>query len=73
MFNPFKRLMALIPDPPLQVGTVSSTDSGVATLALPGGGLTQARGAATVGSKVFFRDGLIEGPAPNLPIEVIEI
>jgi hypothetical protein len=73
MFNPFKRLKALLPDPPLQVGEVLSFSDGVATIEVPGGGISQARGDTTVGAKVFFRDALIEGPAPNLPVEVIEI
>jgi len=72
-FNPWKALQALVAGPPLQVGTVVSVDSGVATIALPGGGVVQARGSGTAGQRVFFRDGSIEGEAPNLPIEVIEI
>jgi hypothetical protein len=73
MFNPYKRLLALIPNPPLQVGEVLTYADGVATIQVPGGGTAQARGTATVGDRVFFRDGLIEGPAPDLPVEVIEI
>jgi len=71
--NPYKALKALLGDPPLQVGTVVSIAGGVATIQLPGGGLQQARGAATVNGRVFFRDGVIEGEAPDLPIEQIEI
>ncbi len=73
MFNPYKRLLALIPNPPLQVGEVIAYGDGVATIEVPGGGIAQARGETDVGAKVFFRDGLIEGPAPDLPVEVIEI
>lgn len=72
-FNPFKRLLALLPNPPLQVGEVIQYADGVATIEVPGGGIAQARGETTVGAKVFFRDGSIEGPAPDLPVEVIEI
>lgn len=72
-FNPYKRLLALIPNPPLQVGEVVQFNDGVATIEVPGGGIAQARGSTTVGAKVFFRDGLIEGPAPDLPVEVIEL
>lgn len=73
MFNPYTRLLALLPKSPLQVGEVLSLEDGVATVQLPGGGLAQARGTALVGTLVFFRDGAIEGPAPELPIEVIEL
>lgn len=58
--NPYVRLMGLLPQRPLLVGTVTSVDNGVATLELPGGGTDQARGDASVGQHVFFRDGAIE-------------
>lgn len=71
--NPFKRLLALIPAPPLQAGDVVEIADGMATIELPGGGLIRARGDAAVSDRVFVRNGLIEGPAPDLPIEIIEI
>ena len=73
MLNPYKALRALLPDAPLQVGTVDSYSAGVASITLPGGGLITARGTTTVGARVFVRDGVIEGPAPTLPIELIEV
>lgn len=72
-YNPYKRLLALIPNAPLQVGDVVEFNDGVADIEVPGGGIAQARGDTTVGARVFFRDGVIEGPAPDLPVEVIEI
>ncbi len=71
--NPFKRLKALLPDAPLLVGTVLAIDNGVATIEMDDGGRQQARGEAAVSDRVFFRDNLIEGPAPSLPLEIIEI
>lgn len=71
--NPYTLLRDLLPEPALQVGTVLSIVNGVATIELPGGGMAQARGDAAVGLRVFFRNDLIEGLAPNLPVEVIEI
>lgn len=73
MFNPYKRLLALIPNPPLQVGEVTDYADGVANIELPGGATAQARGDVSIGDRVFFRDGVIEGPAPDLPVEVIEV
>ena len=73
MRNPYKLLRELMPQAPLQVGTVISTVNGVATVEQPGGGRSTARGTALAGARVFFRDSVIEGPAPNLPIELIEI
>ncbi|WP_155301348.1 hypothetical protein [Cupriavidus necator] len=71
--NPYKVLLGLLPDPPLQVGTVLSISNGVATVQLPGGGLLQARGATSQGATVFVRDGVIEGAAPSLPVQVIDV
>lgn len=73
MRNPFVELLSLIPTAPLQVGEVVAEADGVATIELPDGAQVQARGPAAVTDRVFFRDGVIEGTAPALPIEVIEI
>lgn len=71
MRNPYKLLRDLLPQTPLQVGTVLSVANGVAVIELPGGGRAIARGATAAGARVFFRDSVIEGSAPNLPIELI--
>lgn len=47
--------------------------SAVPDIELPGGGRVQARGEALAGERVFLRDGVIEGPAPTLPVDVIEV
>ena len=73
MHNLYQQFRSLLPDPPLQVGTVLATNGGVATVQMPGGGLLKARGTALVGQKVFVRDGVIEAIAPNLTLEIIEI
>lgn len=66
MHNPFRQFLELLPDRPLQVGTVASVLGEVAVVDLPGGGSIQARGQATVGMRVWVRDGVIEGEAPAL-------
>lgn len=73
--NPYKLLRDLLPDAPLLVGTVQSISNGTATIAMPGTGLSTARCAEgiTVGMLVFFRDSVVEGQAPTLPVEVIEV
>ena len=63
----------MLPDAPLQAGTVLEVGSGVVLVVLPGGGLIRARGSATVGQTVFVRDEVIEGIGPSLPLEIIEI
>ena len=45
----------------------------MATIALPGGGQDKARGAATIGQTVYFRGGVIEGPASELPVDEVEV
>lgn len=72
-YNPYKRLLGLLPANPLQVGDVVAVDNGVATLQMPGGGQVTVRGAATFGDRVFFRDGVIEGPAPTLTFVTVDV
>ena len=73
MHNLYQQFRALLPDHPLQVGTVIEVTGGVVTVQLPGGGLLKARGNAQVGQKVFVRDAVVEAIAPNLTLELIEI
>jgi hypothetical protein len=73
MSNLYRALLDLLPSRPLQVGDVTAVSGGVATITLPGGGVAQARGDVTVGARVFFRDDVIEGPAPSLTVEVIDV
>jgi hypothetical protein len=71
--NLFKRFQGLLSRAPLLVGTVTAVADGLAMVTLPGGGMVNARGTATVGDKVFVRDGVIEGPAPDLEVVEIEV
>jgi hypothetical protein len=73
MHNLYEQFRQLMPEPPLQAGTVIGVATGVVTVQLPGGGLITARGTSTVGARVFVRDDVIEGAAPSLPVEIIEI
>lgn len=73
MPNLYAEFRRLVPTSPLQVGTVTAYAAGVATVQLPGGSTLQARGQATIGQTIYVRDSLIEGPAPQLPIEPIEL
>jgi hypothetical protein len=71
--NIYDQFRRLIPDPPLQVGTVIDVGAGVVTVQLPGSGVLVARGSGDIGQKLFVRDDIVEGVAPNLALEVIEI
>lgn len=72
-FNPYKRLRNLFPEARLLVGAVTLAGDEVATVELPDGTQMRVRGVAAVGSQVYVRDGVIEGPAPDLPIVTIEV
>lgn len=73
MSNLYKALLGLLPQRPLLVGTVTSIAGGIATIELPDGKTVQARGDATVATKVYFRDGAIEGVAPDLTVVLIDV
>ena len=64
MHNVYQQFRQLLPDPPLQAGTVMVVGAGVVTVQLPGGGILIARGDAQVGQTVFVRDDVIEGVDP---------
>ncbi len=72
-YNPYARLRNLFPEARLLVGTVTAADAEMATVELPDGTLMRVRGVATVGDQVYVRDGVIEGPAPDLTIVEIEV
>lgn len=73
MTNAYKIFKSLLPDPPLLVGEVTAFADGTATIELPDGGTITALGEAAIGDKVFVRNGAIEGPAPNLSVEIIDV
>lgn len=73
MSNLYAQFKKLLPNAPLLVGTVAATYTGGATITLQGGGTLRARGEATVGDRVFVRDGVIEGLAPALTLVEIEV
>ena len=66
MANAYREFLALIPEQSLEVGDVVSSNEGTVTVMLPGGGVIQARGEATVGQRGFVRAGAVEGGAPTL-------
>ena len=70
MHNRLRQLLDQIEPGRLQIGEVLAYADGRATVGLPGGGRVRARGEATVGGKVFVQDGVIQGPAPDLPVFV---
>lgn len=73
MANLLKEFQSLLPDSPLLVGDVLSVTSNIATLELPDGAQITARGSATVGQRVFVRNGMVEGLAPSLTYVELDV
>lgn len=73
MSNLFQLFQDLVPQDPVQIGTVTVTSGGVHEVTLLGGGVIVAKGDAKVGDRVFLKGDTIQGLAPNLTEELIEI
>lgn len=72
--NLYRALRDLLPEPPLQVATVTAVNPDeTLTVEYPGGGTQRVRGEAAVADRVFVRAGVVEGPAPALTVLTIEI
>ena len=74
--NLYRALRELLPDAPLQVATVSAVhvSTGDSTVTWPGGSTQRMRGVSVAaGQLAFTRNGVIEGAAPALTFEVIEV
>lgn len=65
-FNPYRRLQHLVAGPPTDVGQVASVEPDGVILTLLTGEQIRARGTADLGTWVYVRAGVIEGPAPAL-------
>jgi hypothetical protein len=72
--NLYRALRDLLPEPPLLVATVTAVNADqTRTVEFPGGGTQRVRGDAAVSDRVFVRNGLIEGPAPDLTFLTIDV
>ncbi len=75
MANLWAKFKSLIPEEPLIIGTVSSINAdGTSTITTYTGGTMRIKGqSVAVGAKAFVRFGEITGPAPSLPLTVVDI
>lgn len=73
MSNLFKQFERLLPRQAAQVGDVVTVHADGVTVELPTGALVRVRGEAEVGDRVYIRGGAVDGPAPDLAVEVVEI
>lgn len=75
--NLYRRLIELLPSDAQLVGDVQDVQptAGTATVMLPGGGTLRVRDplGSAIGDRVFVQGSAITGPAPTLPIVLIEI
>jgi len=74
--NPWRRFIGLLPGGERAVGTVVSVNqaSGISIVQLRNGTEIAARGIdVPQGSRAFIIDGLISGPAPELPQYDVEV
>ncbi len=74
MPNLWRQFQDLLPTSVTLIGTVVATHvDHTVSVQLLDGGLLRAAGIAAEGTRVFVRDGRLEGEAPSLPLEVIDI
>ncbi len=74
MPNLWQQFKALLPESPLVVGKVAVRNGdGSLTVTTLDGGQLRASGSASVGDRVFVRNGQVTGQAPDLPSIDIEI
>lgn len=71
--NIYKRLRGILPVARTDVGTVVSLYTDGCRVELQGGGYVRVKGEATVGSKVFIKDGQVVSVAPDLTGVEIEV
>jgi hypothetical protein len=74
MPNLWRQFQDLLPTNATLIGTVVTTHADhTVSVQLLDGGLLRVAGTAADGTRVFIRDGRIEGEAPELPQVDIEI
>ncbi|MNT50677.1 hypothetical protein D3C72_1876070 [compost metagenome] len=69
MPNIYVQIRELLGPGRLEIGKVLSVANGTAVIELTGGGIIHARGTATVNTRVYVQDGVIQGEAPNRPVQ----
>lgn len=73
LHNPWRQFLDLIPTAPLLIGTVTGEQGSEWRVQLLSGETIRARGGAQINQRVFVRDGVIEGAAPDLPVVHLEV
>ena len=71
--NIYNRLIGMLPSNRTDVGEVIQVYSDGVLVLLQTGGYLRVMGQATVGSKVFVKNGAVVGPAPSLAGVTVDI
>lgn len=73
MNNQYRTLRDLLAPGVLQIGVVTRVNDGQIGVQLPGGAIVHARGNASISDRVYIKDAVIQGLAPDLPTVTGEI
>lgn len=73
MSNLYRLFKDLIPTDQVLVGTVTSSSGDTHQVTCIDGSVVVAYGQASINQKVFVKGTSIQGAAPNLTLEIIEI
>lgn len=71
--NIYKQLIDLLPSQRVDVGTVLQVYADAVLVLLQTGGKVRAIGTGTVDGRVYIKNGVVIGVAPNLNGTVIEV
>lgn len=71
--NVWSAFKQILPQEPLLVGMLSSTDGATSLMTLIDGGVVRVRGTGSVNAKYYIRAGRIENEAPNLVLSEIVV
>ena len=71
--NIYKQLIDLLPSQRVDVGTVLQVYADAVLVLLQTGGKVRAIGTGTVNERVYIKNGVVIGVAPNLSGTVIEV
>lgn len=73
MFNSYRAIQALLSDGAVQVGEVQQSASGELVVVLDSGAKLAAKGSEPVGQRVCIKNGYVQGKAPNMTSQTIEV
>lgn len=73
MLNSYRAMRQLLGDGAVLVGQVSNVSSSSLVVTLDSGAKISAKGSATLGQRVYVKNGYIQGLAPSMTSQVVEV